>query len=295
MLAEAAQILAKDTHAVTTSQPDKGEAYRTLMQDVAVAVREAGELARSAFGKPLKTWFKNKNSPVSEMDIAVDALLRERLGTIAPEAGWLSEETEDAPARLAATQVWIVDPIDGTRAFIAGTPDWTISVALVEAGRPVVAALYAPITEELFLAALGSGTIRNGSPVSTSAAACLAGIRIAGPKGCLDRLAAVAPPFAVVPRVHSLALRLARVADGTFDVAVAGHNSHDWDLAAADLLVHEAGGALTTTRGVKPAYNRPSTVHGLLFASGRARHRALIALLEERKLACGETPERPVA
>ena len=111
----------------------------------------------------------------------------------------------------------------------------------------------------------------------------------------LSEAPAVAPPFAIVPRVHSLALRLARVADGTLDVAVAGHNSHDWDLAAADLLVHEAGGALTTTRGVTPAYNRSSTLHGVLFASGRARHRALIALLNERKLACGEAPERPVA
>jgi len=115
-----------------------------LANAIAPVVREAGDLAHAAFGKPFKTWVKENNSPVSEVDIAVDVLLKERLTAIAPDAGWLSEETEDNPARLAASRVWIVDPIDGTRAFVAGRPDWAISVALVEAGRPVVAALYAP-------------------------------------------------------------------------------------------------------------------------------------------------------
>src|SRR5262249_28535658 len=131
-----------------------------LANALAGVVREAGALARAASGSPVKTWVKDHNSPVSEVDIAVNQLLKERLATIVPEAGWLSEESEDGPARLAASRVWIVDPIDGTRSFIAGRPDWTISVALVESRRPIVAALYAPISEELFLAVAGAGATR---------------------------------------------------------------------------------------------------------------------------------------
>src|SRR6266852_9432761 len=253
-----------------------------LANALARVVREAGAVARAASGNPVKTWVKEHNSPVSEVDIAVNQLLQERLAAIVPEAGWLSEESEDGPARLAASQVWIVDPIDGTRSFIAGRPDWTISVALVGARRPIVAALYAPISEELFLAVAGAGATRNGVPIAASPGSAIEGARIAGPKGFLDRLAAVAPAFTVPPRVHSLALRLARVADGTLDAAFASRTCRDWDLAAADLLVHEAGGALTTTGGVTLAYNGATTVHDVLVAAGLARHRALIALLREQ-------------
>jgi myo-inositol-1(or 4)-monophosphatase len=270
---------------------DRGE--DAALQELAAVVREAGALARAAFGTKFKTWLKDKSSPVSEVDIAVDELLRQRLTVMAPDAAWLSEETEDDPARLGAAQVWIVDPIDGTRAFIAGRPDWTVSVALVANGRPALAALYAPVFDELFLAAAGGGATRNAIPIAASPGATLAGARIAGPKGYLERLAAVAPPFTTVPRVHSLALRLARIADGTFDVAIAGSDSNDWDLAAADLLVHEAGGALTTAGGATPAYNRATTQHGVLLASGNARHQALTALLRQQKLACGEGRAQP--
>src|SRR5690348_5122571 len=109
------------------------------------AVRKAGALALSMFGKPIKTWTKGPAaSPVCDADIAVDALLRECL-TAQADAAWLSEETADDPARLTAQYVWVVDPIDGTRAYIAGEPDWAVSAALVEHGRPIAACLYAPV------------------------------------------------------------------------------------------------------------------------------------------------------
>jgi myo-inositol-1(or 4)-monophosphatase len=250
-----------------------------LAKALASVVREAGDFARAALANPIKTWVKEHNSPVSEVDIAVNHLLKERLATLVPEAGWLSEESEDDPARLAASRLWIVDPIDGTRSFIAGRPDWTISVALVEGSRPVVAGLYAPVSEELFLAVAGAGATRNGTPIKATPGDMIDGARIAGPRGFLDRLATVVPPFAVLPKIQSLALRLARVADGTLDAALAGRTSRDWDLAAADLLVHEAGGALTTVGGTKLAYNRISTVHDDLIAAGLVRHQALAVLL----------------
>jgi myo-inositol-1(or 4)-monophosphatase len=254
-----------------------------LTNELARVVREAGATARAAFGNPVKTWVKEHNSPVSEVDIAINQLLHERLAVIAPDAGWLSEETEDNPARLKAPRVWIVDPIDGTRSFIAGRPDWAISVALIEGRRPVAAALYVPVSEELFLACAGAGATRNGTPITVTPGSAIEGARIGGPKGVLDRLAAVAPAFTVPPRIHSLALRLARVADGTLDVAFASQSSRDWDLAAADLLVHEAGGALTTTGGTTLAYNGDTTVHDVLVAAGLARHQTLTNLLRNRR------------
>jgi len=246
-------------------------------------VREAGAIARRAFGTRVRTWLKEHDSPVSETDIAVNEFLRERLAALAPDAGWLSEESDDDPARLAAERVWVVDPIDGTRAFINGRPDWTISVALVGAGRPVLAALYAPVTGEFFLATAGGGATCNGTAIAATSGEAIAGARLSGPKGILDRLAGAAPGFTVLPRIHSLALRLARVADGTLDAAFASSTSHDWDLAAADLLVHEAGGALTTIDGAALAYNRASTVHGVLVAAGLVRHQTLTDLLCDRR------------
>src|ERR1700691_4629987 len=155
----------------------------------------------------LKNWTKGPSlSPVSEADIAVDKLLRERL-TAAGAFAWLSEESADEPVRLDARYVWIVDPIDGTRAYIAGLPDWAVSAALVENGRPVAACLYAPVSDEFFMAVAGQGATRNGVTISASAGAGLEQARIAGPKRFLDRLQAIVPPFVVMPRTHSLALR----------------------------------------------------------------------------------------
>ncbi len=246
-----------------------------LAADVSALVREAGSLALASFNTPVKSWFKGEGteSPVSDADLAVDALLKDRL----PSTGvaWLSEETEDDRARLTARRVWVVDPIDGTRAFLAGRPDWTISVALVEDGRPVVAVLYAPVTEEMFVATAGRGATLNAVPIRVSAGADIAGAQVAGPVRYLDRLAAAAPGMLPQPKVHSLALRFARVAEGRLDAAFAGGNSHDWDLAAADLLVHEAGGAMTTMRGDIITYNRPTPTHEALLAAGPPRHRAL--------------------
>ena len=250
---------------------------------LATSVREAGVLARSMFGTPLKSWIKGASSPVSEADIAVDTLLRQRLTGDGSAIGWLSEESTDDPARLDARYLWIVDPIDGTRAYIAGQPDWTVSAALVENGRPIVGCLYAPISEEFFMAIVGAGATCNGATIAASRGADLADARLAGPKFLLERLSAAAPPFAVVPRIRSLALRFARVAQGALDAAFAGGDSHDWDLAAADLLVHEAGGALTSLNGEAVTYNRPVPRHGMLVAAGRDRHATLIELFGDER------------
>ena len=248
------------------------------------SVREAGALALSMFRKPLNNWTKGEaQSPVSDADIAVDNLLRESLRD--DHIAWLSEESIDDPVRLEARYVWVVDPIDGTRAYIAGQPDWAISAALIEQSRPIAACLYAPALDEFFAARAGAGSTLNGVAIAAAPGAALRGIRIAGPQKFLERLNSILPPFTKLPRGHSLALRLARVAQGSCDAAFAGGNSHDWDLAAADLLVHEAGGALTPLAGGVIAYNRPVPRHGMLIAAGRDRHAALIGLLGDERLA----------
>ena len=245
-------------------------------------MREAGALARKTAQGAFRHWTKGEDkSPVTEADIAVNDLLHQQLTALCPGAGWLSEETAEIPS--STTLMWIVDPIDGTRAFISGRADWAISVALVEHGRPLVAALHAPVSEEIFLAARGTGATLNGTPIKANDGDGLRGAKIAGPKRYLDRFSNLAEGTLAQPKVHSLALRLARVAHGALDAAFASRGSHDWDLAAADLLVHEAGGALTDFMGRPLKYNGSQAVHGALVAAGQARHDALIGLVRDRK------------
>ena len=245
-------------------------------------MREAGALARKTAQGAFRHWTKGEDkSPVTEADIAVNDLLHQQLTALCPGAGWLSEETAEIPS--STTLMWIVDPIDGTRAFISGRADWAISVALVEDGRPLVAALYAPVSEEIFLATRGTGATLNGAPIKANDGDGLRGAKIAGPKRYLDRFSNLAEGTLAQPKVHSLALRLARVAHGALDAAFASRGSHDWDLAAADLLVHEAGGALTDFTGRPLKYNGSQAVHGALVAAGQALHDAVIGLVRDRK------------
>lgn len=257
---------------------DPHAGYARDRERLTAAVREAGALARKSWGGEFRSWTKHGDSPVSEVDIAVNDLLKDRL-TDGDGTGWLSEESENDPARMDSRRVWVVDPIDGTRAFIAGREDWSVSVALVEDGRPVVAAVYAPVTEEFFLAVLGDGATRNGEPILATQAPELSGARIGGPRKALESSTIRDAGLIATPRIYSLALRLVRVADGTLDAAITAGNGHDWDLAAADLLVHEAGGRLTSLEGKSLIYNRTDPVHGVLVASGRERHQALLGLV----------------
>ena len=253
--------------------------YATLADVLNAAVREAGALALSMFGTQVKAWTKGHGSPVTAADMAVNDLLHERLAAAASDIAWLSEESVDEEARRSARRVWVVDPIDGTRAYIAGRTDWAVSAALVEDGRPVLAALFAPAEPAFYAAAAGKGATLDGAPIVADGGAQLEGARIVGPKSYLERLIALGLAIQALPRVHSIALRFARIARGTLDVAFSAGSSHDWDLAAADLLVHEAGGALTTLAGRPLLYNRAELVHGPLVAAGRARHGKLIELV----------------
>jgi len=259
--------------------------FLALREPLASVMHAAGDIARATARGPFKHWTKGADrSPVTEADIAVNEFLRERLSGLVSEAGWKSEESPaDQPNNRAVPLVWIVDPIDGTRAFISGRADWSVSVALVELGRPVIAAIYVPVTDEMFFALRGHGATLNNMPIRVSASATFSGATLAGPKRFLDRLAAITPGILAQPKVHSLALRIARVAHGGLDAAFASGGSHDWDLAAADLLVHEAGGALTDFAGQPFTYNGSDAAYGALIAAGPARHAALIGLVRDHE------------
>ena len=244
-----------------------------LLEDT---VREAGALALSLFRTELKNWTKGASSPVSEADIAVNDLVEQRLRAATPDYGWLSEESVDDDSRLAKELVWIVDPIDGTRAYLAGREDWCVSVALVAGSAPVLGAVFAPATDEFFFAVRGSGATHNGKPLRAAGGTELDFSRMAGPKPLVQRLSPSAKEITLYPRIGSLALRLCRVADGGLDAAFAGGQSRDWDLAAANLIVHEANGRMTALSGDAIEYNRRDVVHGVLVAAGQDRHSRIV-------------------
>ena len=248
------------------------------------AVQEAGALALSLFRTELKNWTKGGSSPVSEADIAVNDLLEQRLRSATPDYGWLSEESVDDEERLGKRLVWIVDPIDGTRGYLAGREDWCVSVALVEDASPVLAAVFAPASEEFFFAARGRGAARNDAPVYASSGTELDFSRLAGPKPLVERLNRSSDEITLHPRIGSLALRLCRVAQGSLDAAFAGGQSRDWDLAAANLIVHEANGNMTALSGDPILYNRRDVAHGVLVAAGRDRHARIVEHFRNRPL-----------
>jgi myo-inositol-1(or 4)-monophosphatase len=247
-------------------------------------VREAGALALSLFRTDLKKWIKGASSPVSEADVAVNDLLEQRLRAATPDYGWLSEESADDEARLGKRLTWIVDPIDGTRGYLAGREDWCVSVALVEDAAPVLAAVFAPATDEFFFAVRGQGAMRNQERIVATSGTTLDFARIAGPKPLAERLKPDGQEITLHPRIASLALRLCRVAQGNLDVAFAGGQSRDWDLAAANLIVQEANGKMSALSGDAILYNRREVAHGMLVAAGRERHESIVSQLRKHLL-----------
>lgn len=245
-------------------------------------MRAAGALALDYFKGAVKSWDKAPGDPVSEADLAVDKLLRERLAALDPEAGWLSEESIEGRNPVAASRLWVVDPIDGTRAFVEKRPEFAVSVALVEDGVPRAAVVYNPATEEFFEAEAGKGARLNGRAIRVSSRAEIAGARLLSGTGSAKRLGwlneAGGPGLAAeVGRINSIAYRMCLVASSRFDGVVSlGHKS-DWDLAAADLIVREAGGLATDDRARPFRYNEPGLRHPAVLAAGPAMHDILRA------------------
>ena len=257
------------------------------------AVREAGAIALQHFRTDVKAWQKQGGTPVSDADIAVNQHLHRRLGEARPDYGWLSEETEDDPSRLTRRRVWVVDPIDGTKAFLAGTPHFCQAVALVEDGTPILAALFNPAVDEFYEAVAGQGAKLNSRPIRVSDRSELEGCRIAAFEPMFRHPAwrEPWPPMDVIQR-DSVAYRFALVASGAVDAALGLNSKNDWDLAAADLIVREAGGRVTSHDGQPLTYNTERASHRSFIAAGPAMHDALFARVGQVKL---RTPQPQAA
>ena len=225
---------------------------------IADCARRAGELALKRRGEKVKVWSKEGGSPVTNVDLEIDALLKQELRDARPDYGWLSEETVDDPSRLQTTRQFVVDPIDGTVAFFKNKPWWAVSIAVVEAGLPIAGVLFAPALDEFYQAEAGAGATLNGREIRPSGAQLLEGCSIIADARYLAKPDWPVPwPQMRVDSRNSVALRVALVGAGAFDAAVAMSYKCDWDLAAADLIATEAGALCTDHQGKPFVYNRP--------------------------------------
>ena len=238
-----------------------------------VAVR-AGEIAAEHFHRGVRHWVKDGDSPVSEADMAVNHFLAEELARARPDYGWLSEESENDPARLQRPRVFIVDPIDGTRGFIKGSDEWTISIAVAEGAEVRAGVIRNPLKGESFTATSGGGAHCNGAVLKVTERTRIEGARVAAAKGAVRPLGAAAEQLqrSYIP---SLAYRFALVARGDFDASLSAGNAHEWDIAAASLIVEEAGGRVTHEDGRRPGFNKAQPTVGPLIAAGATLHAAL--------------------
>ncbi len=225
------------------------------------AARMAGGIALEYFNGSVKSWDKKPDDPVSEADLEIDRLLKERLRDARPGYGWLSEETEDDRSRLSCRRTWVVDPIDGTRGFLEGRPEFAVCAALIEDGRPIAAVVFNPATEEFFDATEGGGARLNGEPIRVGEIDVLEQTRLLSTEKIHRKLKEWSPECRSVTRTYfnSIAYRVALVAANRYDAAVSIHYLNDWDLAAADLIVREAGGVATDHAGKGYLYNGQDT------------------------------------
>ncbi|MCW4115295.1 3'(2'),5'-bisphosphate nucleotidase CysQ [Aurantimonas sp. MSK8Z-1] len=233
------------------------------------AAREAGAIAQGFFRRDPKVWWKEGNSPVSEADFAVDRFLRDTLRKARPDYGWLSEESEaaeSAAAGEAPRRFFVVDPIDGTRAFLRGEDTWCVSIAVIEGVRPVAGILEVPALAERFTASAGHPA-HLGEAVLDLNERPDRPLRLALPDSVRRSLGAEAlADIAVVPTVPSLAYRLALVAAGRIDGTLIRPRANDWDIAAGDLILEQAGGRLVDAEGRARLYKIEGKRHGLLIA-----------------------------
>ncbi|WP_424831670.1 inositol monophosphatase family protein [Ruegeria sp.] len=249
------------------------------------AAREAGRIATRYSGTQAQRWDKpDGTGPVTEADLAVNAMLERELQAARPDYGWLSEETEDSTDRLSRDKVFIIDPIDGTRSFAEGSRTWAHSLAVAEDGWITAAVIYLPLRDLLYAAAQGQGAKLNGTPIHASAPGAMNEAEILAAKPNLDPKhwrAGDVPDFNRVYR-PSLAYRMALVAQGRFDGMLTLRPSWEWDIAAGDLILREAGGLCTDRAGQALRFNNPHPRLNGVVAAGPDLHAQLYARLDPK-------------
>ncbi|KIC40725.1 inositol monophosphatase [Ruegeria sp. ANG-R] len=242
------------------------------------AALEAGKIATRYSGPQAQRWDKPGGAgPVTEADLAVNAMLESELQTARPDYGWLSEETEDSPDRLSCDRVFVIDPIDGTRSFAEGSRTWAHSLAVAERGEVTAAVIYLPLRDLLYAAAKEQGATLNGTGIHVSGSVHLSEAEILAAKPNLDPhhwRSKTAPDFRRVYR-PSLAYRMALVAQGRFDGMLTLRPSWEWDIAAGDLILREAGGRCTDRLGQPLRFNNAHPRLNGVVAAGSDVHASL--------------------
>ena len=251
-----------------------------MLEEVVRIVEQAGRIAADRCGSGYRTWDKEPGHPVCDVDLEVDAFLAEQLSALDPEAGWLSEESLDRSDRAERRRLWVVDPIDGTRDYLRGRPGWCVSVALVEDRLPVLGVLAAPKRGELWTAARGQGSRRNGEPLKVAPRADLAGARVPA-----DALPEPDRDLVAVHKPNSIALRIALVGAGEADLVATLKWGFEWDIAAAALIAEEGGATVTGALGQPLAFNTASGEAFGVLAATPGIHAAAVERLRERALA----------
>ncbi|WP_420585946.1 inositol monophosphatase family protein [Ruegeria sp.] len=249
------------------------------------AAREAGQIATRYSGETAQRWDKPDGAgPVTEADLAVNAMLEQRLPAARPGYGWLSEETEDSDDRLDKDRVFIIDPIDGTRSFAEGSRTWAHSLAIAEQGEVTAAVIYLPRRDLLYAAAKGQGATLNGAPIKVSDISDLGTSEILAAKPNLDPRhwqQGEVPQFKRVYR-PSLAYRLALVGQGRFDGMLTLRPSWEWDIAAGDLIIREAGGICSDRTGQPLRFNNAHPRLNGVIGAGADIHKTLYARLDPK-------------
>ncbi len=229
------------------------------------AAASAGIIACGYFRQKVEVWSKGNASPVTEADMRVDRYLRDALMAARPEYGWLSEESADTPERLKRKRVFIIDPIDGTRGFIRGDDSWTVSLAVAEDGVPIAGVVYAPARDEMYDAIAGGGARLNSQPLQRQRLPG-PGPLIPAPGAVHQELQAAGLHYRRGPAYASIAYSLVQVAQGRLDAAVSRRGSQDWDIAAAAIILREAGMHFADVCAGFPRFNRQELRHGALAA-----------------------------
>lgn len=225
------------------------------LQLIREAAAEAGKIALRYYGNNPEVWLKGGQSPVSEADLAVDRFLQAFLLQARPDYGWISEETATDQQRTGRERAFVVDPIDGTRAFLAGDDRWCVSIAVIDQGKPRCGVLDVPVRKEVLSAVSGQGAFQNGKPVAALLPADGRSYPVAMSRSHFNDLPeGFRSKTAFSPYVPSLAYRIAMVGRGELAGTFVRGGAHDWDLAAADLLLSEAGGRLLTLEGQALSY-----------------------------------------
>jgi myo-inositol-1(or 4)-monophosphatase len=245
------------------------------------AAAHAGAMAVTMRAAGLTTTYKADNTPVTDADLAVDAWLRRHLMDARPDYGWLSEETADDPARLACKRVFVVDPIDGTRAYVKDRPWWCVSIAVVEAGQPFVGVVRAPDRDETYTAIAGGGARLNGAAIVCSTTAAIEDCALLADAPMMRHPAWPTPwPQMRIESRNSIAYRMCSVASGAFDAMLALSSKSEWDMAAGDLIAAEAGCVVTDHKGRPLAYNRAKPSAPSLVCANPALHRLILSRTE---------------